>query len=276
MVDVGLILMAVTAFALGGAAEVWVIPMIAGGGLKRPNYAGRLIPVASGLSFVLASGFVIALGTGLGLVTAPSGLPYLVGFYAVALLGLVDDTLGSRSTTGLAGHLQNLVTACDLSTGALKAIYGGAVSAVVALFLNQSLLTWLIHTLMIALSTNALNLFDLRPGRAAKVFLTGAVALSFFGDDSRRIVVPTAFALLAYLPADLRARAMMGDTGSNPLGFTLGFAAAVGLSAPWKWATLASLIVLHVYAERASLSQLIERVPLLRILDEWGRPRPNQ
>jgi hypothetical protein len=39
-----------------------------------------------------------------------------------------------------------------------------------------------------------------------------------------------------------------------------------------RWAAVAAVAGLNVLGERRSLGELIERTPLLRELDAWGRP----
>ncbi len=61
---------------------------------------------------------------------------------------------------------------------------------------------------------------------------------------------------------------MMGDTGSNLLGGALGLAYLLrfpGLTP--RVVLLAALLLIHVAAERLSLTALIERNPPLRWLD---------
>ena len=73
------------------------------------------------------------------------------------------------------------------------------------------------------------------------------------------------------LGADLRERAMLGDAGSNLLGFAAGV--HVVLTAPgWMLAPIAvAAIALNIVAETVTLSRVIDGVPPLRWLDRLGR-----
>jgi UDP-N-acetylmuramyl pentapeptide phosphotransferase/UDP-N-acetylglucosamine-1-phosphate transferase len=66
--------------------------------------------------------------------------------------------------------------------------------------------------------------------------------------------------------ADSRGKAMMGDSGSNSLGAALGL--TIALSAP-KWIIPAIIwfATVHVYSEKRSISELIERNRVLRAID---------
>jgi hypothetical protein len=70
---------------------------------------------------------------------------------------------------------------------------------------------------------------------------------------------------------DLREVVMLGDSGSNALGAMLGLRSVDRLTGTRRSIAIASLAALTVLGERRSLGALIERTPLLRELDAWGR-----
>jgi UDP-N-acetylmuramyl pentapeptide phosphotransferase/UDP-N-acetylglucosamine-1-phosphate transferase len=78
-------------------------------------------------------------------------------------------------------------------------------------------------------------------------------------------------ATLGLLPDDLRERLMLGDTGANVIGATLGLGVVLGLGSEGRTGVLIALIVLNVLAEVLSFSRVIERVPLLRAFDRVGQ-----
>lgn len=286
-----------------GFTLLWLPPvleLLRQSGMVRPNYLGKKIPVPSGLA--LLTGLVSALA-----VTAvffpPDRLVLisLTGMAAMAFLGLLDDVLGSREASGLRGHFRLLFRQRRLTTGACKALGGG----LVALFLSaclvnagqgvasqgiasitrlsgHALLPYLFdlagNTLIIALSANAVNLLDLRPGRAIKGYLTTAVVILFLAGSpaAAGVTVPVMAAAAACLPSDVRGRAMLGDTGANLLGLSLGLAAAAGLPPGLRAGYFGFLVLFHIYTEKYSLTRTIERVGVLRFLDQLGRPVPAQ
>jgi UDP-GlcNAc:undecaprenyl-phosphate/decaprenyl-phosphate GlcNAc-1-phosphate transferase len=124
------------------------------------------------------------------------------------------------------------------------------------------------------LATNALNLLDLRPGRSAKAFVALAAGLTIGSRELRTLwtlglLTGPALVAGAY---DLRERALLGDTGSNLLGALAGLWIVLTLSATGQLIALALLLALSVYGELWSISELVERIPLLRQLDSLGRP----
>jgi hypothetical protein len=127
-------------------------------------------------------------------------------------------------------------------------------------------------TVLVAGGANLVNLFDLRPGRAAKVSLIAAAALG--GADSgpaRGIAAVTAGAALAALPADLGERAMLGDAGAGTLGALLGWSASASGSRRRRAALAFGVIALTAASERVSFSAVIDAQPALRALDRLGR-----
>jgi hypothetical protein len=164
----------------------------------------------------------------------------------VAAIGLADD-LWSGPERGFRAHLRARRT-----TGVLKLVgiplYGLVRTRSVS------------GALVVALSANALNQLDTRPGRALKAYLAAAIPVG----APLRVAV-----LLA--PYDLREMTMLGDTGANALGALLGLNSVERITGRGRLLLIGALVGLTALGERTSLGQLIERSPVLRRVDEWGR-----
>lgn len=248
-----------------------VLPMLARCGAVRENYRHDQIPVAGGLTFagtILVSFVVIQLSNGY---TGNRGALYLLAVTVMAFLGFIDDMLGQRDSLGFRGHFSRLLKSGELTTGALKALGGGIIAIYVSLFYSRNFWEFAVNVLVIALFTNAMNLFDLRPGRCVKAFLLLFIPLLIFSDSYYLLFMPVAGAVLAYFTYDLKARVMMGDTGSNVLGVTLGIMVVYGFDLPVRVAFLTGLILLHIFTERYSLSKIIDGNRFLRWFDRLGR-----
>jgi hypothetical protein len=118
---------------------------------------------------------------------------------------------------------------------------------------------------------NLVNLLDLRPGRALKAGVLIAKPLSL-GKNGALASGP-AGAALGLLPQDLEEDIMLGDAGANSLGALLGVSIAARRSGWLKTGVLAVIAWLTMASEKVSFTKVIERTPVLREIDEWGRRR---
>ncbi|MGQ9556632.1 MAG: hypothetical protein ACUVTU_01585 [Desulfurispora sp.] len=270
----------VTGFLITRLLLPGVLQVIRRAGFLRPNYRQENIPLGAGLVFlltILLAAPLLLLGSLLNrsdpaTVDFRTWLLFLFGAAVFTALGLLDDVWGSRETTGLKGHLGRLL-AGHLTTGGIKFIFGGSAALTAALLLGGGIGNVVVNTLIIALSVNLLNLLDLRPGRAGKGYLLVVALLlpqTWPGLPAYLLLLLTG-SLLAYLPTDLKARAMLGDTGANLLGFFPGLAAATLPPGSFKYAFLAVLLLLHLIAEKHSFSQIIARSRILNFFDQLGR-----
>ncbi|MGI6554063.1 MAG: hypothetical protein ACOX2P_01370 [Bacillota bacterium] len=66
---------------------------------------------------------------------------------------------------------------------------------------------------------------------------------------------------------------MLGDTGSNVMGIILGIVSVLLLPILVKSIILGMLVLLHIYTEKYSLTETIQKITFLRRIDEWGTSR---
>ncbi|MGB9919573.1 MAG: hypothetical protein ACPLPT_02400 [Moorellales bacterium] len=236
---------------------------------RRSNYRGHLVPQA---------GAAVWWGAGVGLLTlwwrgfdrVEAGL-MLAAVTVLFLAGLLDDCWPGIQGKGLRGHLRYWWQ-MGPDPALIKAASGVAVGLAQAAFRGLPCWQGILDTATVALAANTINLLDLRPGRALKglLFLAGLL-LVLTGGQALALLAPLVGAAVAFLRSDLRERAMLGDAGANALGAGLGMAAVLSLGPAPEAGLTGALFVLHLYAERESLSRLIERVPWLARLDGLGR-----
>ena len=239
----------------GTATAVTRLPLPGGPGRwERTNHRGATVSLTSGPALALATTCAAALPLP---AAAAAGL-------AAAALGAYDDVAGARAqergAKGLRGHLRAL-RAGRVTAGTVKVV-GLGVSGLLAAALLPGRRDVLVGGAVVAGTANLLNLLDLRPGRALKVGLAGALALGQPG---------VAGAAAALLPGDLAERTMLGDAGANALGAVLGLAAVDRLDARGRRAALAVLVALTGASEVVSYTRVIDAVPPLRAVDRWGR-----
>ena len=64
---------------------------------------------------------------------------------------------------------------------------------------------------------------------------------------------------------------MLGDAGSNTLGAVLGLGSVEQFTGRQRWSAIGALAGPTLLGELCSVGALIERTPVLRELDAWGR-----
>lgn len=270
-------LLPVVALLVGFIFTRWAckpfLALLSGAGLVRPNYKAQEIPVGAGavFFFALIITTIITFAAVPGYLNKDKILSFLFLAAITTLAGIMDDAFGSRQVSGLKGHLGRLFKG-ELTTGALKAL---AISSGSLIIFLPAEAPWeaLFNAALVALFVNSINLFDLRPGRAGKVFLIAAFAIIIVSWKEHELLPLWVMvgALLAFLPVDLRARAMMGDAGANTLGASLGIAVAWTMDIGVRVAVFLGLLILHLLAERYSFTKIIARNRVLNFLDLLGR-----
>jgi hypothetical protein len=238
---------------------------------RRTNHAGSPVTLAEGPVAVLAALAGTAAGIAAGS-PARVGVAAAVAATGAGAVGAYDDLCGSTQAKGFRGHLRALRSG-TVTSGTIKIAGVGAsallASAIIGCRQRRGfagcMAEGVMDTALIAGTANLTNLFDLRPGRAAKVTLLLGAGLAGAGS------APYVGAAAGSLPADLGERAMLGDCGANALGAAIGTVAAARLPVAAKAAALLAVIALTAASERVSFTAVIEATPGLRWLDRLGR-----
>lgn len=239
----------------------------------RPNYKKDMIPVSMGIVFLpmlIINAIILAYFT-TNFKDMLHIFIFLFGLVSMFFAGILDDIIGNRDVSGLKGHFKSLLNG-KLTTGGFKALFGGFIGLVISIAISKNIYDIVINTLIIALSTNLMNLLDLRPGRAIKGYLVISIVLLFtLGEYTRNLLLLIFPNVIAYFNQDLKAKAMMGDTGSNVLGISIGilFVMVYPLKVRLIW--LAFLIFIHILTEKYSLTKIIENNKFLNFIDKLGR-----
>jgi UDP-N-acetylmuramyl pentapeptide phosphotransferase/UDP-N-acetylglucosamine-1-phosphate transferase len=242
-------------------------------GAVRPsalNHRGTLLPATLGVA--LAGGTVAWTAFVLALPDRPGRGPTLAslaGLVMVFLAGLYDDLQPVR-TRGLVRQLRALARR-TVTPGVVKlAVIVGA--AVVAAIPDGRLGRAVLGVPLMAGAANLWNLLDVAPGRALKFFLPPAAVVALSANRGQMGLITAAMGAAAVgLGFDLRERAMLGDAGSNALGFVIGVGLYRTLSSWGLAVALGAILVLHALAETMTLSRLIRLAPPLHWFDRLGR-----
>jgi UDP-GlcNAc:undecaprenyl-phosphate GlcNAc-1-phosphate transferase len=255
-----------------------VLSRLSEAGLRRENYRGRALPVPLGAAIVpvalIALIPVMLLARLTDLDVYPDNLGFAIVFVpGIALLGLVDDVL-SGAGRGWRGHGKDVMSGV-LSTGLLKAAGTLGLALLVASSLPGSDAEFLLAAAVLVLATNTFNLLDLRPGRSVKVFVLLGAGLTIATTNTQALAGLGIFIgpVLVAGFFDLREKAMLGDVGSNAVGALAGLWLVLTLDTDGQLIALAVLAVVNLFGEFRSISNVIEKVPLVRHLDSLGRPK---
>ena len=239
----------------------------------RPNYKKDMIPVSMGIVFLpmlIINAIILAYFT-TNFKDMLHIFIFLFGLVSMFFAGILDDIIGNRDVSGLKGHFKSLLNG-KLTTGGFKALFGGFIGLVISIAISKNIYDIVINTLRIALSTNLVNLLDLRPGRAIKGYLLISIVLLFtLGEYTRNLLLLIFPNVIAYFNQDLKAKAMMGDTGSNVLGISIGILFVMGYPLKVRLIWLAFLIFIHILTEKYSLTKIIENNKFLNFIDKLGR-----
>ncbi|MFM6848171.1 MAG: hypothetical protein ACKOVB_03600 [Terrabacter sp.] len=262
------------------------LPTAAARPWERTNHAGRTVTLLEGpvwvggavggaLAGALAARAVGARADGgtMPAAGAAGGAAVAVAV-ATGAFGALDDLTGGVDDKGLKGHLGALSRG-QVTTGAVKIVGLAAAGVVGAAMVDArrpdrrgrgGVIATLVGGAVVAGTANAVNLFDLRPGRALKV--TGLAGLPLLGTLPGAVAVGSS---LGVVRDDLSARSMLGDTGANAAGALVGLALVERTGLPGRLVGLAGLAALTLASERVSFTRVIDANPVLRRLDQWGR-----
>ncbi len=277
-------------FLFSVSLSLLVVPlckkMLEDAGITRENYKGEKIPTSLGVVLVLNTLLIISLLFVIYLYLYPAyyypyiytGDIFFIFFFflpIIGFLGLLDDFVGVKDKKGFRGHFKAFFK-IKITSGFIKAFFGFLISVIVCIFIffegdKTNLVEMFISAIIVSLSTNFFNLLDLRPGRAIKMFC--AVIFCLLKIQPAGILGVSAIlggTLLVYSFYDLRGKAMMGDVGSNVLGFVIGVLVVINFSFFPKIFILGGLILFHIWGEFYSLSEVIEKNKVLRFLDKLG------
>lgn len=242
------------------------------GRLVIRNYRGRDVPAVLGLALGAFGAAATASIAVFDSDEVPAhGWVAAGAAFVVLAAGLVDD-LAAPGPRGLRGHLSALAVG-RVTTGILKLVVLVAASVVaVAAVPGGSAPSRVAGAVLVAGCANLWNGLDVRPGRAMKFFLVVAIAGAlWFPWRSAPFAPGVGLGALLLLPWDAGERAMLGDSGANLLGFTVGIGLYLQLSSGWVIAVAGLAAALNLLADTVSLSRVIDAVPPLRWFDRVGR-----
>ncbi|MGW0150549.1 hypothetical protein ACWDVU_33760 [Streptomyces sp. NPDC003333] len=209
---------------------------------ERKNHAGRTVTLHAGPACALAAAL------GIARVSPAAGFAVAVA----GACGAYDDIAGAGDPRrGFRAHLSALRDG-EVTSGLVKLAGISAAGLVAGAFLKERPLDRLLAGVVIAGAAHAVNLVDVRPGRAALgVLALGAPGLLRAGPGAG-IAAAAMGAAAAVLPDDLGERTMIGDTGAHALGAALGAAVVAGNGRAGLAVHAAAVVAAAVYGDKVS------------------------
>ncbi|WP_329180206.1 hypothetical protein [Streptomyces sp. NBC_01477] len=234
---------------------------------RRTNYAGRGVELYGGLAAAAGAATAVAAARGLALRTR---LAAVGAALAAGACGAYDDQHGSPGERGFGAHLAALRER-RFTSGAVKLLGIGAAGLAAGALLKSHPADQLLAGVVIAGSAHAVNLLDVRPGRAAKaVIAVGAPGLLRRGPAALLAAAPVG-AAAAVLRDDVSERTMLGDAGAHALGAALGAAVAVANGRTGLLLHATALVAMAAAGDRISFAERLWKAPGVRHADSWGR-----
>lgn len=237
-----------TSFALAaglaraGTAGLRAVAPGGRGRWERTNHAGRTVGLYAGPAAAVAA------AVSAGRVRPAAGAAVL----AAGICGAWDDVAGAGDPRrGFRAHLAALREG-EVTSGAVKLFGISAAGLVAGALLKERPLDKVLAGVVIAGAAHAVNLLDVRPGRAAGAVLALAAPGLLRGGPGAEPAAATTGAAAAVLPEDLGERVMLGDTGAHALGASLGVAAVACNGRAGLIAHALAVVAAAVYGEKVS------------------------
>lgn len=224
------------------AAALRAAPPGGRGRWERTNHAGRTVGLYAGPATALGAALAA------GRVRPAAGLAVL----AAGACGAYDDVAGAGDPRrGFRAHLTALRDG-EVTSGAVKLFGIGAAALAAGAALKERPADKVLAGVVIAGAAHAVNLVDLRPGRAAGAVLALAAPGLLRRGPGAGLSAVAAGAAVAVLPDDLGEREMLGDAGAHALGAALGAAAVVCNGRAGLVAHAAAVVAAAVCGDRVS------------------------
>ncbi|MDD2400677.1 MAG: hypothetical protein PHI90_03255 [Clostridia bacterium] len=266
--EMNIIIITIISYVIAFKILPYSVELISSEAFMKKNWLGDSVPTIAGIIFPLILSTTMLMYQ--FFYKDSMLIVYLFAIYGIALLGLLDDTLGNSMQKGLKQHFKLLFVKRKLSTGVIKAVCTSIISAWVVINIATTKSEMIINWFLLILSVNLINLLDLRPGRALKgtvVLLLVPIIMQVRG---MVLIFSTLGIIFAYAPYDLKGQTMLGDVGSNTLGMIVGLM-LIETSFITRIICFFTFVMLQIIAEKYSFSDLIEHSVLLKKIDRLGQ-----
>lgn len=244
--------------------------------LTKKNYKGILVPYSGGtiIFFSLIASFFIFFKT--DRISIIKFFYFTAISFVVYLTGMVDDILGDGKIKGVKNNILSLIK-WTFSTGIIKAIVIFSTSLFIHYFFNEEY--WYLKGIITAFTANLFNLMDLRPGRCIKLYFIISAFLYFgFLRWTGELYFMLFTILIGYYYFEAYGYSMLGDSGSNLIGFLVGLMQSEMLATGLLplVINMVLLLLIQIILDRWSLTKIIESNYWVDYLDRFFTERQEE
>lgn len=172
----------------------------------RVNYNGKSVDYLSG-SDVIVNLLLVEF-----CIKRKHNNDYLFSCLLIYFVGLLDDIYHNSQYRGLRGHINALLKDKHITTGLLKMLF-----IPIAGYIYNGNRNPYIQSIMHASFANLLNLLDTRPKRVINIY----ILMSLISKKSYSDLLLSILYILFIIHPDFNEYSMLGDSGSNLLGFII-------------------------------------------------------
>ncbi|MBU9714690.1 hypothetical protein [Evansella tamaricis] len=193
----------------------------------------------------------------------------MVYLFLVWGLGLIDDVYGNPLPKGIKGHFGLFFTEKKCTTGLVKAL-GITLGALVYAIVHTGHFPYYSVALLIFIP-HSMNLLDTKPLRVWKTaFVLLFVPLIVLNASFLSIFV-TILLFLLWAIYESAMKGMLGDNGAMLIGAWVALVSLQSESMIYQITVLLFSVFITWIAERKSIQEWVERTPIIRTFDQWGR-----
>lgn len=244
--------------------------------LYKKNYNNKQVPYSGGTIIFISLCLSFIVFYSLGEISYIKMLFFLFIIASIYMIGMFDDLFGINDIKGLKGNIQAIASK-KFSTGIIKALSAILISCYIYYFFDEEY--WAFKGIITALTTNLFNLFDLRPGRCIKLYYIFFIFFNFsYTRWTNELFIIFSIIIIIYYFWDAYSFSMLGDSGSNIIGFITGLilSETIGTNLLMIFVILVILIMLQLLLDRYSLTNIIKLNFLLDQIDRFLTERQDR
>lgn len=244
--------------------------------LHKKNYRNLLIPYSGGTVIFLSICLSFIFFYSFREISFIKTLFFIIVTALVYMIGILDDILGSSEIKGLKGNINAIMTK-KITTGTIKAVFVIIISFYIYFFFNEEF--WILKGIITALTTNLFNLLDLRPGRCIKFYFIFSIFFAFSNIRwTKELFIISSIVLALYYFWDAYGFSMLGDSGSNIIGFITGLilSETIGTNLFGLTSLLVILLILQLVMDKYSFTNMIRYNPLFDYIDRFLTERQGR